>query len=170
MQSLWQDTARHHNEYVSTEFETKLRFYKPGDYWLDTAVKFGYEFRHDNNRANQVKTKLLVQKNLQDWYHLANFNFSKEVGEYAAKDVEMSIGWRTKYKFKPYFEPGFEYFANFSELTDMPSYGNQSHVAGPMFFGEVLPGVKYQAGYLFGISDAAPDGSAKFFLRYEFPL
>jgi hypothetical protein len=170
MQNLWQDVGKKHNKYVSTEFETKLRFYDPNAYWLDAALKFGYEFRHDSNRADQLKTKLLVQKDFPDFFHLLNLNLSKEVGADTRKDVELSLGWRTKYKLSPYFEPGFEYFANYGELVDMRALKNQPHRIGPMFFGEILPGVKYQAGYLLGLTDAAEDGSFKFFLRYEFPL
>jgi len=167
-QGFWQDVPGRGYEYVGTELETKLRLYNPGDYWLDAAIKFGYELRHDNQKADIAKTKLLVQKDFEKWFHLVNFNVSKEVGNDTTKDAELTVGWRTKYKYSKYFEPGFEYHGNFGQLVDQRSLENQPHRIGPMAYGEFAPGVKYQAGYLIGLTDAAEDGSFKAFLRYEF--
>ena len=169
-QALWQELPRHGFEYTSTNLEAKFRFYEPKDYWLDSAVKIGYEMHSDDGRADQLQARLILQKKIDKWTTITNINFAKEIGAYTRNDLQSNLGWQTKYTLDRHFEPGFEYYANFGELAHMPSYENQAHRIGPMFFGEIVPNMKYQIGYLFGISHAAEDGSAKFFLRYEIPL
>ena len=170
MLGYMQDIPQHGYEYTSTEFEGKFRFYDPGEYWLDFALKLSYEWKQQDTKADQGKAKFLFSKDFGKWVHVANANFSKEIGTDASKDTELSLAWRTKYKLNKHFEPGFEYYNGLGELSDMQGYDEQTHRIGPMMFGQIVPGLKYQAGYLFGLSDAAEDGSFKFFLRYEIPL
>lgn len=170
MQNTWQDTPQHGYEYLSSEFENKFRFYDPGAYWLDFALKLGYEWKNQNRKADQVKSKFLFAKKLDKWSNIANLNLSKEIGSDAVKDTELSASWQTQYALNPHFNPGFEVYSSLGEIADMPNYSEQEHRIGPMFFGTLAPGLSYQAGYLFGVSQAATDGSFKLFLKYEFPL
>ncbi|MCA9404948.1 MAG: hypothetical protein KC684_00275 [Candidatus Omnitrophica bacterium] len=65
-----------------------------------------------------------------------------------------------------HFEPGFEWHSNFGELKEHKSYDEQTHQAGPVFYGSVGP-VKYNVGFLFGVTDPAPEGELKAILEYE---
>jgi hypothetical protein len=163
---------RHLNKYElnAGEIETKFRLAEPGTLFFDPALKFSYEWATTPGVANRAKTKLVLEKNMDKWNTLINLNFSKEMGTNATKDTNFDTGWRVKYKLNKYIEPGFELYDNWGELSRTGDYKSQRHRIGPMFFGEIVPGVKYQFGYLFGISDAAEDGSLKLFLKYEIPL
>lgn len=163
---------RHLNEYEISagEIETKFRLAEPGTLWADPAIKFSYEWATVPSVANKAKTKLVLGKNIGKWNTVLNLNFSKEMGTNATKDTNFDTGWRVKYKLNKHFEPGFEIYDNWGEVSRTGDFETQKHRIGPMFFGEIVPGVKYQAGYLFGFSDAAEDGSLKFFLKYEIPL
>lgn len=164
------DVPSHGHRYDATEFEGEFRFYEPGDYWLDFGLKLAYEIGGESSDADAIKAKLLFQKALGAWVYTANVNFSQKVGPQAQSDLEGSLGWRTRYNMGYGIDPGFEYYASYGELSELGAYSDQSHRIGPMFYGDIAPGLTYQAGYLFGISHATEDGSAKLFLRYEISL
>ena len=92
------------------------------------------------------------------------------MGADAAKDLTSSFAWRSRYIMNAHFQPSIEYFASTGEWVDMPNYNDQAHRAGPVFYGEITPNLGYKVGYLFGLSNAAEDGSFKAFLSYEFML
>lgn len=58
------------------------------------------------------------------------------------------------------------------EVGHVSPSDQQDHRIGPVIFGEFANESKskwkYEVGYLFGISDAAPDGTLKALLEYEF--
>ncbi len=158
-------------EFAASAIETKFRLAKPGEWWADPAIKLGYEWAYTPSTINKAKVKFLFEKNIGKWNSVLNLNFGKEMGTNARKDTDFDAGWRVKYKLHKNFEPGVEMYNSWGELSRTGDFDNdQKHRIGPMFFGEIVPGLKYQAGYLFGISDATEDGSLKLFLKYEIPL
>lgn len=157
-------------EYSLSDIETKFRLAEPGMLWADPAIKLAYEWGHTPSIVNKARVKLLFEKNIDKWNIVSNFNFGKELGTNASRDTDLDAGFRVKYKLHKNVEPGIEMYNGWGELSRTGDYESQRHRIGPMFFGEIVPGVKYQFGYLFGISDAAEDGSLKLFLKYEIPL
>jgi hypothetical protein len=157
-------------EYATSDIETKFRLAEPGTLWFDPAVKFAYEWGHTPGQANRARAKLLLEKNMGKWNTVINLNAGKEMGTNATKDTDFDAGWRVKYKLNKYIEPGIEMYNGWGELSRTGDFDDQKHRIGPMFFGEIAPGLKYQLGYLFGLSRGAEDGSVKFFLKYEIPL
>ena len=55
----------------------------------------------------------------------------------------------------------------FGELNEHHTYNELEHQVGPVFYGRLAKNVKYDIGYLFGLTDAAPDGMLKWILEYE---
>jgi hypothetical protein len=56
--------------------------------------------------------------------------------------------------------------------NDWDKQVNQNHRVGPAVFGKLALGnrqvVKYNAAWLFGVSDAAPDNTFRMQVEYEF--
>ncbi|MFO0389707.1 MAG: transporter [Alphaproteobacteria bacterium] len=169
-QGDWQDNPTSGYFYDSSEVEGKFRFFEPDAYWLDFALKLAYEWNHEPDSAEAMEAKFLFSKKLSDITVMQNTNFSKEVGTDASADTTLSTSWQARYKISPLFQPSIEVYNSFGEISDMQGYEEQSHRIGPVLHGELTESLKFQLGYLIAASDAAEDGSFKFFLDYEFPL
>ena len=67
---------------------------------------------------------------------------------------------------------GVEIYGEMGEFGHVLPSGQQDHRLGPVISGELdrtdTGKWKYELGYLFGVSDAAPTGTLKFNLEYEF--
>jgi len=157
------------SDYEATEFEAYLQFTDPGEYWLDAGGKLVYEITHDAGKADKVEGALFLQKGIGRWTHRLNLTLEKEVG-HKPDGLEFEAAWRTGYLIAPAFEPGIEWYSGFGEIEHTGNWSAQEHLAGPVAHGKLGGGFKYEAGYLFGLSRGAPDGSAKLILEYEIPL
>ena len=160
----------------STEFawENIFQLTEPGQYWLDVGAYIEYSkgLRHSGDHA--LEWKVLLEKSIGKWTFTANPIF---VQKFPAADgenpgVEFEYAWGTHYRLMPEFEPGFEAFGGVGELTHANSLPEQEHLIGPSVRGRVGLGanskLRYNLGYLVGLTDAAPDGTFKFELEYEF--
>ena len=155
-------------KFTSLEFENRFQFTEQGKYWLDVGGYLAYEGSFEDKHPDEVEWKLLLEKNLPHFTHTVNIIFSKQVGAgNAQEEVEGGLAWSSKYRFCERFEPGFEYHANFGTLRAHNTYDQQEHQIGPVFYGELPAHIKYDIGYLFGISNAAPQGELKWVMEYE---
>lgn len=150
------------------EWENIFQFTDQGQYWLDTGAYLAYEAPLINKQVGQFEGKIILEKNMDKITNILNISFNQEVGEGADPRTDAGISWSTRYRLSRYFEPGFEYWNDFSEISHQLDYDQQSHQAGPCFYGRLASHIKYDVGYLFGLSDAAPRGELKWVIEYEF--
>jgi len=150
------------------EWENIFQFAPKGEYWADPGVYLAYEAPLINKQVGQFEGKILLEKTIDKITNILNISFNQEVGEGADPHTDAGISWSTRYRLSQYFEPGFEYWNDFSEISHQLDYDEQSHQAGPCVYGHLFHHIKYDIGYLFGISDAAPRGELKWAIEYEF--
>jgi high-affinity iron transporter len=150
------------------EWENILQLTQQGQYWLDAGVYLAYEAPLINKQAGQFEGKILLEKSLQKITNTLNINFNKEVGGSSDPHTDGGIAWSTKYRLTSFLEPGFEYYIDYSAIGHHLTYDQQSHQVGPAFYGRLTRHIKYDVGYLFGISDEAPRGELKWIIEYEF--
>ncbi len=150
------------------EWENIFQLAPKGEYWLDPGVYLAYEAPLINKQVGKFEGKILLEKDLQKISNILNISFNKEVGGGADPHTDGGISWSTKYRLSQYFEPGFEYWNDFSAIAHQLTYNQQSHQVGPCFYGHLFGHVNYDIGYLFGISDAASRREIKWVLEYEF--
>jgi len=155
-------------EFESVELEGRYQLFEQGERWLDAGIYAAYEIGLEGN-VDKVETKLLLQKEFGRLAHLTNIVFERQVGSGAASDVGTGLGWSSRYRLNQNIEPGIEFHSEFGAIDNFAPYDEQSHLVGPVINGK-LGRLKYDIGYLFGISDAAPDGMFKWILEYEFHL
>ncbi len=148
------------------EIENKVMLTEPGEYWLDVGAK-NEIFYNTSGGADKTELKLLLAKKTAKFYHLANLGAELEFGEDAESGFETSAAWSSRYRWKPVFEPGFEIHSEFGNTNDNSDHDEQKHQIGPVAYGKIGE-IKYDVGYLFGATDAVPDGTIKFILEYEF--
>ncbi len=150
------------------EWENIFQLTQQGQYWLDAGAYLAYELPLINKQVGKFEGKILLEKTLDKITNILNISFNQEVGGGADPFTDAGISWSTRYRLSQYFEPGFEYWNDFSRISHQLDYNQQGHQAGPCFYGRFTRHIKYDVGYLFGISDAAPRGELKWVIEYEF--
>ncbi len=163
----FEKSGEHGSDFESEalEWENIIQLTQPGEYWLDAGLYGAYE-QNLQSGPNEFKAKLLLAKDIGKTSHALNISFTKEVG-YDAEGLEGGFAWSSRYRFKPWLEPGVEWYSEFGELKDTGAFDEQQHSAGPVVYGVLGKNFKYDIGYLVGLSDESPDGDIKANLEYE---
>ncbi len=158
-------------EHTATAWENIFQLTEQGEYWLDMGFYLEYEHPANSAKDDKLEAKLLLEKGYTEWAHTANIIFSRKISN-TDNATGFEYAWRTKYKYRKIFEPGFEIYGNFGEFAHVSPSNQQDHRAGFVAYGELGNYQHgkwvYEIGYLFGLTDAAPDGTLKFVIEYEF--
>ena len=74
----------------------------------------------------------------------------------------------------PLFQPGFEYYGHTDEILNPGKAADQLHRIGPVVVGvnNFAPygKLKYEVGYLFGLTQVTPRGTVRWRLEFEIPF
>jgi hypothetical protein len=162
--------------YQATALESYLQLTPQGKYWADLA--FFTEFEHPVNRnsAHSVTFGPLVQKEVSnifgiDTLHTLNVLFEKEIGHQAAPATPLFVAWQSRLRLDPRFEPGVEFYGAVDDLAHPGRPADQQHRVGPMIAGlySFAPygKLKYELGYLVGLTRATETGAVRWRLEYE---
>lgn len=157
------------------EFENLFRLTEPGEYWLDFGVLVEFERTDASNDPDELEVRLLFVKDLGKFSAVYNLEFVRQMGSGASDDVAFGHAFQIRYRLDRAFEPGIEVYGAFGAIDDVAPWRDQEHRIGPIVAG-VLPlgdagmKLKYNVGYLFGVTDATEDGAVKAMLELEFPL
>ncbi len=159
--------------YDATAVETIYQLFEQGERWLDAGLYFEYKVADRNSDPDKAEFKLLLEKSFPRYQHTANLILEKEVGNNADDNTEFEYAWSSRYRLSPLLMPGVEFHGKLGEISNTKSPEDQTHQAGPVFYGKIPLSalgakIKYEAGYLFGLTDASPDGTFKWLLEYEF--
>lgn len=145
----------------------RYQFFKPEEAWAAAAIDGNYKISTESNKADKFELKLLLGKDFKKFSHLANIGFEEEIGENSRNGLSLKTAWKSNYKVKDYFAPGFEFFGDTVNLRDSANYNDYNFRVGPNISGKITENIKYDAGYLFGISENAVDGRVKLILSYS---
>lgn len=155
-------------DYTANEFENVFQFWPQGKYWLDAGVLASYHLAAKQEDADSIELKLLLQKDINHFTTIVNIGGEREVGNLATGGNDLSSAVNTRYRLNPYFQPGIEWQAGYGTLGDHNDLSQQEHYLGPVIYGQLLPGLKYEVGYFAGISSAAANTAMRLRLEYEF--
>ncbi len=147
------------------ELEAKVQLAEKGAWIVDPGLKFGYGYS-TNGGTDEIEAEILLAKTIGKFSHVMNLELGHEVGEGSSDRYEHGISWKTKYKYKEIFSPGIEYYGSMGDSTE--DYDDQSHLLGPVAYGDLTENFEYAFGVLAGISDAAPDATVKLNFEYKF--
>jgi FTR1 family protein len=148
-------------------WENKFQLTEAGQYPVDLGFLLEYAVSTEDKHADEVESRVILGKDIGKTSHYANFIFSHEVGGGHTNETEGGFAWSSRYRLDKRFEPGFEYHAEFGGLNEGKSFNEQVHQVGPVIYGQLVKNVKFDVGYLFGASDAAPQGTLKWLLEVE---
>lgn len=154
-------------KFTNLEWENRFQLAEQGQWWVDTGFYIANEIPLLDKNPGKIEAKLLLEKTFSKFTHTANMIIEKEVGGGSTAMTEGGFAWSSRYRLSKYFQPGFEYYAGLGELRKHLPFKEQAHQVGPVFYGK-LGHVKYDVGYLVGVSAAAPMREIKWVLEYEF--
>ena len=155
-------------DFTAVEWENRFQLAEQGEWPIDVGLYFAYETTVQKKTADKIEGKILLEKSLSKFTHTANIIFEKEVGGGSTEQVVGGFAWSSRYRWNKHFEPGFEWHSDFGELKAHKPYDEQTHQLGPVFYGRLTNHIKYDVGYLFGLTDPAPQGMFKWIFEYEF--
>ena len=153
------------SEFSAIEWENKFQLTQRGQYWLDLGLLTELEYNTAGG-ADKAEVAILLAKDTGKFTHLANLVAERQFGEDSEDATEFGASWSSRYRYNAAFEPGFEIHSEFGRLDDGSSFSEEDHRIGPVFYGKI-GSVKYDVGYLVGVSNGAPDGMVKALLEYE---
>ena len=153
-------------EFTKVEWENKFQLTPEGKYPVDLGFLLEYAISTESKHPDSLEAVVLLGRDIGKTTHYANLIFEREVGGGHSDEIEGELAWSSRYRLNRKFEPGWEYHAKFGGLSEGEDFDEQTHQVGPAIYGEI-GNISYDLGYLFGISDAAPQGSFKWILEYE---
>ncbi len=164
-----------HLTWAATTLENTFALTERGQYMFDAG--FFVEYSQATGRApNEIKLGPILHKEIPnvfgiDTAHTLNIFFSREVGGNASKRTGLNIAWQSVARLHSLFAPGFEYYGSVENLNRAGTYNQQTHFVGPVLTGEQsftpYGKLKYQVGYLFGLTSATPKSAVRWMLEYE---
>ena len=87
-------------------------------------------------------------------------------------DTEFGYQWQAKYRWQPRLEYGLQGFGEVAKWNRWGSADTQTHRLGPAVFGKHAMGdrqaIRYNAAWLFGLSERAPGHTFRMQVEYEF--
>lgn len=155
-------------DWTGIEWSNRFQILKGQDGWPKLSVQENYKFALHADKTDKIEFTILASQDTGPFGHVINVNFEREVGPHSIGGTNVNFGWKSKYRYLPTFEPGFELYADFSKFGGPATKGPKKHLLGPVAYGTIADGLKYEAGFLAGISDGAPDGRFKWILTYAF--
>jgi hypothetical protein len=158
------------------EWENKFQLTETGKYPVDIGLITEIEAPLSNgHEPYEFKIGPLFQTEFGKLQLNGNVLFERTFGPKDADDrhiTEMGYQWQVKYRWRPEFEFGMQGFGEMGEWDHWENSDAQNHRMGPAVFGKIALGgkqaIKYNAAYLYGTSDAAPDHTFRMQAEYEF--
>jgi hypothetical protein len=167
-------------KYTATTLENMFQLTPQGEYWVDLGFFLEYSQSADRSQPNSITFGPVVAKEGPgfagaDSLHTLNLFFSKDLGHNRSDDTGFAAAWQSRLRLNRYFEPGIELYTDITDLEKPGKFAEQQHRIGPMFAGAIGPEllgdglgkIKYELGYLFGVTRSTENGAIRWRLEYE---
>jgi high-affinity iron transporter len=165
--------------YDATEIESYLQLTPTGKYFGDLAMFAEYEHPLHQGDPKSFTFGPLAQTEFGEIagieaLHTLNLLFKRTVGNNRTDATEFDPAWQSRLLVNSLLQPGFEYYGQINEIVNPGKAADQQHRIGPVIVGlqNFAPygKLKYEVGYLFGLTQATPRGTVRWRLEYEIPF
>ncbi len=148
-------------------FENFFQFWDQGEKWVDAGLQLAYGHSIHSADPDAIEAKLLLEKQTGKFLHRTNIGLEQELGGHASGGPDFSMGWSSRYRLSPGFEPGFEIHNDFGQGPNFSHFSQQEHYIGPAAYGKLTNKINYEVAALAGFSDSSANAALRFKLEYE---
>ena len=103
--------------------------------------------------------------------HTLNLFLTHDVGHNSSKATGFEYAWQSLVLTHPLINPGIEFYGTIDDLAQAGPTSQQQHYVGPVLVGGVslapYGNLKYQLGYLWGLTPASGRSAIRWKLEYE---
>jgi len=157
-------------------FENTFLLTEPGEGWVDLGFYAEYAHTILHGVADSLEFGPLLQKDVGRTTHTLNLLLTKQIG--SAQDdrgYDFSYAWQSRWNIWRPLSPAIEIYGDTGDLDRMNPFKQQQLIAGPVavgvyYLGNGLGKFKYEAGYLFGVTNASPAGTLRWKAEIEVPF
>lgn len=157
--------------YRATTWGNQLQLFETGSQWLETSLWGEYSRATRAGGADTVKFGPLLQKDWGPTTTTINLFLEKEVGPGGSGGADGTYAAQFRYDWRKSFAPAIEIYGDVGDISHVDTLNNQQHRAGPVLTGAFglgpLGELKYEVGYLVGLTSATPQNTYKWRLEYE---
>ena len=156
------------------EFENKFQLTEMGKYPIDIGLITEIEAPLQSGHPYEFKFGPLFQTDFGKLQLNANVLFERTFGGGHDQEhiTEAGYQWQVKYRWQPALEFGAQGIGEVGKWDHWDDSDAQKHRLGPAVFGKILVGnhqaIKYNAAWLFGVSDGAENSTLRAQVEYEF--
>ena len=156
--------------------ENTFQLTEPGRYFFNLGFFFEYSQSTVRGSPSDVTFGPIIQKELYnvfglDTLHTLNLFLSRDVGHDATKATGFSYAWQSVIHAHPLISPGVEFYGSIDDIAHAGPTAQQQHYVGPVLVGaaNLAPygKLKYEVGYLFGLTPASGRSAIRWKLEYE---
>ncbi len=155
------------NRLEAVEWENIFALTERGKYWADLGLFASYEHTFSSS-PDGLKIGPMFMKDIGPITANVNLLFEREVGKGASHATGLAYTWQARWHGSAAFEVGAQ---GFGELGTLGHLGqDQSHIAGPVIFGEKRFGqdkLKWNAAVLAGLDRNAPNVTVRTQIEFE---
>jgi hypothetical protein len=159
------------------EWENKFQLTEAGKYPVDIGLITEIEAPLSNKRHTPYEFKFgpLFQTEFGKLQLNGNVLFERQFGpsdEDEKHVTEIGYQWQVKYRWQQELEFGLQGMGDMGKWNHWEDRDQQNHRMGPAVFGKLgiaqHQAIRYNAAWLFGVSDAAPNNTFRMQVEYEF--
>lgn len=157
------------------EWENKFQLTEPGKYPIDVGFITEIEIPLSNHdEPYELTIGPLFQTEFGKLQLNGNVLFTNHFGGADGADhtTELGYQWQAKYRLQQEFEVGLQGMGDMGRWDHWENSDEQNHRMGPAVFGKFAVGqhqaIRYNAAWLLGMSDAAPNNTFRMQVEYEF--
>ena len=164
-------------------WENMFQLTQPGQHFFDLGFYFEYGQSLTRGRAagpNQITFGPVISKEIGRFVHTVNLFFSRELGPNQSNhDLEFSYAWQTKWNVWAPLSPAVEIYGETGAISRIPGFAQQQLMIGPVGVGSLQLSslglgkagkLKYELGWLFGVTPVSPRGALRWRLEVEIPF
>lgn len=159
-----------HPGYSTTTVENTIRLLPDGSP-IVLALFAAYQYSSRAQEPDQLILGPIAQVSFDDVLgvdsrHTLNLFVIRDVGHDRTNDTGLFYATQSVILWRPWLQPGIEFFGQIDNVTRAGGYAQQNHSAGPVVTGSIGP-INYELGYQAGLTHAAPRTALRWILEYS---
>jgi len=163
IEGRWDTGDNHRLRFRTLDFENDFALLRHDEHWLDAALAVEYDHAVDGMNPETLQLGGLFQKTIGPSTTSLNVFLGREFGRSAATGTRFTYIGVSTWQVTRLLAPGIEFFGSPGRLGRFDSLDRQDHRLGPILasglpIGEIGK-INLAAGYLFGLTPAAPSGT-----------